>query len=341
MKATEEAFRRRQGLQGGLREKRSAAERAFPWGRAGRGHLASILAFLFLAGVLHASAAASKEPKQKTFGTPEAAVQAFVDAVRQFQRAEIMKILGPRGEEVISSGDEVADRLARERFLSGYDEKHTVAKRNPSFAELIIGNANWPFPIPLIKTGKRWRFDTDRGVEELLNRRIGRNELGTLDVLDAYVQAQREYFLLDRDQDDVWEYAQQVRSSPGKRDGLFWPVSKGETPSPMGALFAKAGAEGYEAKDEKPAPYHGYRFKVLTAQGPDAPGGSFSYVVNGNMVAGYAMVAWPSQYGNSGIMTFIVNSNGTIWEKNLGEKTGEVAAAMNVYNPDDSWRRAK
>ena len=303
--------------------------------------LAVVAAVLFVAVQMASHCAAPKVAKQRTFETPEAVVQAFVDAARKGDHQELLNILGPRGEEVLSSGDHVADKLARDKFLESYDQKHHVVKNRSGAAQLVLGEANWPFPIPIAKDGKRWRFDTDRGAEEVLNRRIGRNELSTIEVLDAFVSAQREYCRFDYDRDAVLEYAQRVVSSEGSRDGLFWPSSKKEKPSPMGGLFAQASAEGYQADSAKRTPYHGYFFKVLLSQGPDAPGGAFPYVVNGNMVSGFAMVAWPAEYGNSGIMTFLVNANGTVYEKDLGEKSGDLASGMTAYNPDQTWKRAK
>jgi hypothetical protein len=286
-------------------------------------------------------AAAPKEVKPQGFATPEDAVQALVDAAKKKDAGAILKIFGSAGEDLLKTEDEVQDAQRREKFIAAYEEIHSVVKKSDDQAELILGKDHWPFPVPIIKEGKKWFFDVEAGREEILNRRIGNNELSTIKVFEAYVQAQREYNLLDYDQDEVLEYAQKVMSAEGLRDGLFWPTAEGETPSPFGPFVADAAAEGYKKKEGGPAPYHGYYYKVLTAQGPDAAGGAFSYLVNGNMVAGYAMVAWPADYGNTGIVTFVVNSYGTIYEKDLGEKTGEIAGALNAYNPDATWKRAK
>lgn len=300
----------------------------------------ALIAVALVLGVLPL-AAAPKEVKPQGFASPEAAVQALVDAAKKSDPVAIVKIFGSAGEDLFATEDEVQDAKRREMFAAAFDETHSLAKKSDDQVELVLGKDHWPFPIPIVKVGKKWFFDMEAGREEILNRRIGNNELSTLRVFEAYVQAQREYHQLDYDQDEVLEYAQMLVSSEGKRDGLFWPVSEGENLSPMGPLVAEAAAEGYTKKGGTPVPYHGYYFKLLGAQGPDAPGGAFSYIVNGNMVAGYALLAWPAEYGNTGIMSFVVNSNGTIYEKDFGEKTAEIAAAMNAYNPDATWKRAK
>jgi len=283
----------------------------------------------------------AKTIKPMTFPTPDAAVKALVDAARRDSDQDLIKIYGSSGEDLINSGDEVQDAQRRAKFLAEFDEDHVIVLKYPDEAELVMGKDHWPFPVPLVKVGKKWLFDAEAGRQEILNRRIGANELNTMNVLEAYVQAQREYYAVDRDDDEVLEFAQRIMSTKDKRDGLYWEAGEGEEQSPMGPLVANAAAEGYDAKELKATGYHGYYFKILTSQGTDAAGGSFSYVVNGNMVAGYAMVAWPADYGNSGIMTFLVNANGIIYQKDLGEKTGEIASAMNQYNPDVTWSRAE
>jgi hypothetical protein len=264
-----------------------------------------------------------------------------VDAAKKSDNAALLRIYGSGGEELMGSGDDVQDSRRRAAFLAAYEEGHAIANLTEDWAELTMGKDHWPFPVPLVKVGKKWIFDAEAGKEEILNRRIGFNELSAIRVFEAYVQAQREYYQVDYDQDEVLEYAQRVLSTEGLRDGLFWPVSEEEAPSPLGPMVADAASEGYKRPGASPAPYHGYYYKILKAQGPDAPGGAFSYVVNDNMLAGYALVAWPAQYGNSGVMTFTVNSNGIIYEKDFGEKTAEIVAAMNAYNPDATWKRAK
>lgn len=298
--------------------------------------IAAALAWVALPGGF-----AAKEIKPLEFATPDAAVQAFVDAVRKGDLAQVLKILGPAGQDIMGSGDPVADEATKKKFLDAFDQKHAIVKKSDAEAELVLGSDDWPFPIPIVQEKKKWIFDTEAGKEEILNRRIGRNEIKTIEVLEAYVHAQREYYRLDYDEDGVPEYAQKLMSSEGQHDGLFWPVEEGEDPSPLGPLVADAAAEGYKKRDSGPAPYHGYYYKILTAQGPDAPGGAYSYIINGNMVAGFAAMAWPAEWDNSGLMTFVVNANGIIYEKDLGEKTAEIAQAMNAYNADGSWKRAK
>lgn len=206
---------------------------------------------------------------------------------------------------------------------------------------LTVGRSNWPFPVPIVRRDGTWFFDTQAGREEILNRRIGENELNTIEVCRACVLAQREYFARDWDNDDVFEYARRFRSTPGKKDGLYWPVAGDEEPSPLGPLVAQAHAEGYGKKEgeksEKRSPYHGYYFKILTKQGMNAPGGKYDYVINGHMIGGFAIVAWPAEYGSSGIMTFIVNQRGKVYQKDLGPNTAEIGKEMTEYNPDGEW----
>jgi hypothetical protein len=278
--------------------------------------------------------------KQKTFSSPADAVKSLVAAVRKNDNKELAAILGPGSEEIVSSGDPVADKAARARFVKLYDEKNDIEPAGIGKAVLNIGNEDYPFPIPVVKKGDAWHFDAKAGKEELLNRRIGRNELDVIDVLRAYVDAQREYASRDPSGTNAMEFAQRIRSTPGKKDGLYWAVKEGEEESPFGPLAAKAASEGYStSKNESPSPYHGYLFRILKAQGKDADGGAFDYVANGKMVLGFAMVAYPAQYGASGIMTFIVNQNGVVYQKDLGKNTGKTAADMKLYDPDTSWKK--
>jgi hypothetical protein len=283
----------------------------------------------------------AQEGKQKVFGAPEEALKAFVESVQAGDTKGMRAILGPEGEDIISSGDEVADKNARELFLSVYQEGVDFVREKEYRVSVIMGKYHWPFPIPIIKTAEGWVFDTRAGREEVLNRRIGRNELNAIQVCQAYVEAQREYALTDRERDGIIQYAQKIWSDPYRRNGLYWEAAEGEPPSPMGPLAAEAAAEGYRRTSGKPTPYHGYYFKILKGQGKNAPGGPYSYVIHGHMVAGFALVAWPAEYGVSGVMTFVVNQNGTVYEKDLGPKTGEVAKAMVQYNPDRTWKRAQ
>jgi hypothetical protein len=293
-------------------------------------------ALLFaLAAATPVSAAPAKNA-QKSFASPEEALQNLVKAARSNDTKALTFILGPGSKEIISSGDPVADKNGRERFVSLYDEKVAIEDSGTGKVVFSIGNEDYPFPIPLVKKGKTWRFDTRAGKEELLNRRIGRNELAVIDIMRAYVDAQREYYSTDWDGDNSMEFAQKIRSSPGKKDGLYWDAKEGEKLSPLGPLAAKAAKEGYSKGNTA---FHGYYFRILKGQGKDAEGGAFDYVVNGKMILGYAMVAYPAQFGSSGIMTFIVNQNGIVYQKNLGKDSSKVAASMKVFNPDASWKK--
>ncbi|HAR96514.1 MAG TPA: DUF2950 domain-containing protein [Deltaproteobacteria bacterium] len=283
----------------------------------------------------------AQEVKQKAFGSPEKAMKALVEAVQADDVKGMMAILGPEGEDILSSGDEVADKNTLEQFVKAYQEKVDFVKEKEDRVSIIIGNDNWPFPIPTVKKGAGWVFDTKAGREEVLNRRIGRNELNAIQVCLAYVEAQREYASTDRERDGIIQYAQKVWSDPYRRNGLYWEAAEGEPPSPLGPLAAEAAAEGYKRTGDKPKPFHGYYYKILRGQGPNAPGGAFNYVINGHMVAGFALVAWPAEYGVSGVMTLIVNQNGTVYEKDLGPKTEERVKGMTRYNPDRTWKRAQ
>ncbi|HEY6008119.1 MAG TPA: DUF2950 domain-containing protein [Geobacteraceae bacterium] len=298
-----------------------------------------LLALLVIAASGVPTLAASPRKAQKSFASPEDAVKGLVAAVRSKNVKEAAAILGPGSRAIISSGDPVADRSGRELFLKLYDEKNAISGAESGKAVLSIGNEDYPFPIPVVKKGGAWRFDSIAGKEELLNRRIGRNELEVIDVLRAYVDAQRDYAAMERDGNG---FAQKIRSTPGKKDGLYWEAKEGEEESPFGPMAAKAAREGYaRPKSGNPSPFHGYLFRILKAQGKNAEGGAFDYVVNGKMILGFAAIAWPAQYGASGIMTFIVNQNGIVYQKDLGKNTGKTAAAMKLYDPDRSWKKVE
>jgi hypothetical protein len=275
---------------------------------------------------------------QEQFGTPEAAVEALLAAARSGDGAAILKVLGPDGEPIVNSGDPVADSNVRQTFVSAYDAKHTIEMEGDGTQTVIIGNDDWPFPIPLINKGGEWQFDTKAGLDEILRRRIGRNELSAIQVCLAYVQAQNEYASLDPAGLGRGVYAQRIVSRRGKKDGLYWPTEEGESPSPLGDLAAKAAAEGYKAGGT-PIPYHGYYYRILTRQGAGALGGGYDYVVNGKMMGGFALLAFPAEYGNSGIMTFMVNHDGTVFEKDLGPKTATLARRINAFAPDQTWTK--
>jgi len=277
--------------------------------------------------------------RQKSFPTPEEGVQALLEAAQSHDQTTLLAILGPEAKPLVSTGDPVADRESSERFVKSYEEAHTLVPSGDTKVVLQIGKDEWPFPIPLIKDSAGWRFDTQAGKEELLNRRIGRNELDVIQVCLAYVDAQREYYMRNPLNAPLLQYASKFISTKGKRDGLYWETSADEPPSPLGPLVARARREGYKRAAGKPVPYHGYYYKMLTSQGPDAPGGAYDYVVRGKMIGGFALVAYPAQYGSSGIMTFIVNHDGVVYEKDFGPKTAATVQSMTKFNPDKTWKQ--
>jgi hypothetical protein len=313
-----------------------SCERIWIKGWAGRWVSTAVFTALVAALMLPVSA---QEGKQRVFSSPEEAMKVLVETVEAGDLTGLLAILGPEGEDIVSSGDEVADKAARDRFVKAYQESVELV-RDGDRVSVILGNDHWPLPIPIVKQGEGWVFATAAGMEEVLNRRIGRNELRTIQTCLAYVDAQREYADTDREGDGIIQYARKFFSDPGRRNGLYWETTEGELPSPFGPLVAEASSEGYEIRQDKPTPYHGYYFKILTEQGEDAPGGAYSYVINGHMVAGFALVAWPADYGVSGVMTFVVNQSGVVYEKDLGPETTEIAKAMTRYDPDESWARA-
>jgi hypothetical protein len=285
-----------------------------------------------------ASKPAAAQPRR--FASAEEAVRALVGAVRGGNTEALVGILGRDSRALVVSGDPVLDRRTRERFLAEYDAASTLVADGETTV-LHIGRDDWPFPIPLVKDGDRWRFDARRGRDEILARRIGRNELYTIQTCLAYVDAQREYYATDRNGDGILEYAKRFASTPGSHDGLYWPTQPGERPSPLGELVVRARAEGYRRETAGHTPFHGYFYRILTAQGPSAPDGAYDYVVRGHMLAGFALVALPAQYGVSGVMTFIVNHDGVVYQKDLGPRTRELAMAMRAFDPDPTWRKAE
>jgi hypothetical protein len=293
-----------------------------------------------LATAMASAIAAAPPPSAKRFDSPDQAVAALAAAVRAGNGAELLAIFGPEGKPLVESGDAVADRNGRARFTASFDAAHALTTQPDGRVTLVLGKDNWPFPIPLVKQDGAWYFDTAAGADEILNRRIGRNELAAIEVCRAYVDAQREYSSKDRNSDGIREYAQHFSSHAGKHDGLYWPVKPGEEQSPMGSLIARAHDEGYENAGlrVKREPYHGYYYRILRRQGPHAPGGAHDYVVDGRMIGGFALVAFPAQYGVSGVMTFVVNQDGVVHQKNLGPDTEKAARAMTEYDPDPSWK---
>jgi len=299
-----------------------------------------ICVLALLVAVTFQGTALGANPKQKTFETPEAAVEALVKALRDHNEKELLALFGPGSETLISSGDKVDDRERREEFVRLYGGANRLEPAGDKKLIVHAGKNDWPFPIPIVKTGERWRFDTRQGKEEILHRRIGENELDTIQTCLAVVDAQREYAALDRDGDGLLAYAQKFHSAGGKTDGLYWEVKPGEKASPLGPLVAKAQGEGY-VTDEKPVPYNGYFFRILNAQGKSAKGGAYSYLVKGNMVGGFAVVAYPATYAVSGVKTFIVNHDGVVYQKDLGPKTTKLAKTMKAFNPDKTWEKAE
>jgi hypothetical protein len=315
-------------------------------------HANSLIRMVALAGAMALTAplawaadpapAASARPAfvQSTYASPEDAAKALADAIRSDERKQIWRVLGPGASKFIRSGDPVQDEDARQAFVAAYDKSVKIERDGKARATLLIGLTDFPFPYPLVLKDGRWQFDAKQGNEQVLDRRIGRNELAAIKVCLAYVDAQREYARLDRDGNGLLEYAQKLASSPGKHDGLYWETKVGEAPSPLGPLTANAHGQGYD-RHGPGDPYHGYYYKILTGQGKDAPGGAYDYIVDDRMIGGFALVAYPARWGNSGVMTFICNHDGVVFERNLGKDTVTMASAMTIYNPDAGWEKSK
>lgn len=275
---------------------------------------------------------------QQDFKTPDDAASALASAAKTGDRKAIVTVLGPDGQDIVSSGDEVADAATRQKFIAAYEAKHQIAMEGDNKAILVIGQEDFPLPIPLVRKDGLWRFDTAAGREEILFRRVGRDELDAIQSCLAYVDAQNEYAERDRTGAGANTYAQRIISEPGKKDGLYWPTSQGEDASPLGELIAEATAQGYRPGGGR-TPFHGYYFKILTKQGPAAPGGEVDYIVRGKMIGGFALVAYPAEYRNSGVMTFIVNHTGNVFQKDLGPDTAKLAERMTSFDPDQSWTK--
>lgn len=297
---------------------------------------------LLMAAPPAVSRAAEPCPAQRVFASPGEARQALIAAAKAKDRNAMRAVFGPVACD-LEPGDPVEQASEFEHFCKHVLEGAELVKEGEARATLNIGDKKWPFPVPIVKKGDTWVFDTEAGREEILNRRIGHNELLAINACRSYVEAQREYYNMpEPDGVQIPKYAQHMISSPGRKDGLYWPTAAGEKESPLGPLVAKAKEEGYLGKRKEgesgPRPFHGYYFHMLKRQGPSAPGGKFSYVVNGNMVAGHALVAYPARWGVSGVMTFIVNQRGRVYQKDLGPKTAESARKMKEYNPDQTWK---
>lgn len=282
---------------------------------------------------------AAARATQPTYPSAQAAGDAFATAVAKTDDGQaVLEILGPEHRDALVAGDPAAWRQAMARLREATGQAMTVTPRGEDRAILVLGREAWPMPVPVVKDEQGWHFDTAAGIEEINDRRIGRNELSAIAVAEAYPEAQVEYASRDRDGDDVLEYAPRLVSSPGKQDGLYWPDETGSDPSPFGPLIAEAA--NYAEYRRAGEPYRGYYFRILTAQGPNPPGGAYDYVINGNMIGGYALVAWPADYGNSGVMTFVVNQRGIVYEKDLGAETARIAGSMQQYDPDATWSPA-
>ncbi|MGD0230679.1 MAG: DUF2950 domain-containing protein [Syntrophorhabdales bacterium] len=296
--------------------------------------IAAVLVIVFACGSAHA-----KSPRQKSFSSPGEAVKAMADAVKADDTKALLGIFGPGSKDIVLSGDPVEDKEGHRRFVKRYEEKSRLEDVSGKVM-LYTGNDEWPFPIPIVKAGSRWIFDTKAGRQEILARRVGRNELNAIQVCLAYVDAQQEYAMQKgRQGKGLLEYAQKFVSAPGAHDGLYWEAMEGQEQSPMGPMFASAREAGYggEPLGGESAPYHGYFYRILKTQGKDAPGGARDYVVGGKMIGGFAIVAYPAKYGSSGVMTFIVNQDGIVYQKDLGKDSKHAALAMNAFDPDKSW----
>jgi Protein of unknown function (DUF2950) len=277
---------------------------------------------------------------EKAFKTPEAAVQALIKGIQAKDAQALLGVLGSVAKPLIDSGDPVADKNARDGFLAKYNAKHSLDKSTPDKVTLNVGEDDWPFPIPVVSKDGGWYFDSAAGAEEIINRRVGENELSTIQSCLAYVDAQQEYYLRNVQKDPLQHYANKLISSPGKKDGLYWPAAADEPQSPLGEEFVAARAEGYlKAGTPKGSPFHGYIYRILTRQGLSAAGGAYDYTVNGELLGGFGMIAFPAEYGSTGVMSFIVNQDGVVYSRDLGPHTEEVAMGVAEFNPDTMWTK--
>jgi hypothetical protein len=302
---------------------------------------AKLFLTLALGGLFFSGAAKSSAAEQKTFASPTEAVQALVKAAEDGNQEEMLAVFGDEGKDLVYSGDAVQDKRGMEGFVKAYNTKHALVEQDANTEILQVGASSWPMPIPVVNDGGKWRFDTAAGKEELLYRRIGHNELGAIATCRGYISGQKEYAATGHDGLPAGIYARHLMSEPGKQNGLYWETAEGEEPSPAGPLLAEAGGQGYEGHGlgSKAQPYHGYLYRTLTAQGAAARGGAKSYMVDDKLTGGVGLVAYPAEYRFSGVMTFIINVNGVVFQKDLGEKTAEIAGAMTDYNPDKTWTK--
>jgi hypothetical protein len=302
--------------------------------------MGSILTMLLMCVASHLRA---QDSEVKTFPTYRAAATAFMTAVRANDEDALRQILGAREKELLSSGDATQDENARLRFLERYDQAHALVRKTPDKVILTVGPSAWPVPFPIVRVDGAWHFDATEGAQEMAYRRIGHNELDAIRVCQALYTAQRQYAATTHDGVPAGTYAQRFRSEPGAQNGLYWEVKEGESQSPTGSLVAEATSEGYDSAKQsgKPTPFHGYFYRILKAQGPHAPGGAKDYVSDSRMTGGFAFVAYPAEYGSSGVMTFLVGPRGVVYQKDLGETTEEVAKSMAAFEPDSTWQVAR
>lgn len=284
--------------------------------------------------------ACSRSARQTDFASAEEAASALVEAAAADGSQLLVQVLGAQAQPMLDSGDPVQDRNSRQKFLQEYAAAHSLENSAEGVTILEVGADKWPFPFPLIQRGGRWHFDSTAGVEEIVNRRVGANELATIQSCLAFVDAQREYYARNAQQAELLHFAQKLVSTAGQKDGLYWPTASGESPSPLGESFAQARAEGYfEERVSRSTPYHGYIYRLLTSQGSHAKGGAYDYLVRDRMLGGFALIAFPAEYGNSGVMTFIVNHDGVVFSKDLGPETTGLAQAITTFDPDPGWTR--
>jgi len=292
---------------------------------------------LILVPACFSSPSLAQQAGQKTFSSPEDASMALFTVTQSNDEKAMLDILGAEGKQIVSSGDEIEDTQSRVNFVKRYQEMHRLVKEPDGTTVLYIGAHNWPWPIPLVNSSSSWYFDTEAGKEEILYRRIGRNEVSTIRVCQELVAAQKEYYATQHS-----EYAQKIFSDEGQHNGLYWKAAEGETQSPIGPLVAAAVSKGYtKSQYSAPTPYRGYYYLILTRQGKNGPGGAKNYLANGKMTEGFAFVAYPAEYGSSGVMTFMVTADGVVYEKDLGKKTDVLAKAMKEYNPNRSWQASE
>jgi len=295
---------------------------------------------VFMASILFVTSPADAL-QQRSFGSPEEAANVLVETVKAKDTRTMVSLFGKGSQDLVTSGDPVSDNARFDSFVRLYEEKNKLQEESDGKVLLFLGNEGWPFPIPIVKQNERWYFDANEGRDEILARRIGKNELNAIQVCLAVVDAQREYAVEDRNDDSLLEYAQKLSSDPGQKNGLFWKVKEGEKQSPLGPLAAAAVKEGYSRKNDKPAPYHGYYYRILKAQGENASGGAYDYTVRGKMIGGFALVAYPAKYASSGIMTFIMNHDGIVYQRDLGPGTAKIAAETSEYDPGPRWKRVE